>query len=88
MAGSTRLEGKPGVSDIGLGVGQRGVALGAGHCCVRSRQREFRRCVIKSRSRLPGSRCVALCTVRTELSSMLILMAPDTGIGEPQIGVI
>ena len=88
VAAGTRSERKPCVFDVRFGIRHRSVAFRASHRRVRSRELEFRGSVIESRSGLPRSRGMALCAVRTELSSMLILMAPHTRTVQSQIGVI
>lgn len=88
VATGTRSERKPCVFDVRFGIRDRSVAFRASDGRVRSGELEFRRSVVESRSRLPRRRGVALCAVRTELPSMLILMAPHTRTAESQISVI
>ena len=88
VAGGAGLKGKPGVSDVRLGISYCAVALGAGHNGVRSCQREFCRRMNEARSRLPGICSVALGTVLTQLPAMIILMATRACTAESQIGVI
>jgi hypothetical protein len=88
VATGTRSERKPCVFDVRFGIRHRGVAFCASDSRVRSGELEFRRSVVESRSRPPCGRGVALCAVRTQLPSMLILMASDTRTAESQISVI
>lgn len=88
VADSASLEGESRVSDIRLGVGHRAVAFGTGYNGVCSREREFCRCVLEVRSRLPRICSVTLGAVRTQLPSMLILMAARAGTAESQVSVI
>ena len=85
--GATR-EGNARVLYVRLGISDSGVAFRASHCRVCPCQRVFGSGMIELRGGLPCVRCVALCAVRTDLSSMLVLMAPDARTGESEIGVI
>jgi len=85
--GATR-EGNARVLYVRLGISDSGVAFRAGHRRVCPCQRVFGRGVIELGGGLPCVRGVALCAVRTHLSSMLVLMAPDARAGESEIGVI
>ena len=85
--GATR-EGNARVLYVRLGISDSGVAFRAGHCRVCPYQRVSGSGMIELRGGLPCVRGVALCAVRTDLSSMLVLMAPDARAGESEIGVI
>jgi len=85
--GATR-EGNARVLYVRLGISDSGVTFRAGHRRVCPCQRVFGSGMIELRSGLPCVRGVALCAVRTDLSSMLVLMAPDARAGESEIGAI
>ena len=76
VAACALLKGKPGVLHVRfcsrICGRNRHMAFRAGHCRVRSSERELRRGVIKGRNRLPRGCGVAARTVGAELAAVLI----------------
>ena len=88
MASSARREGQADILHVRLRIRHGGMALGACHSSVSTRQRKLRRRVAESASRLPRVRVVARSTIRTELPAMFVRMTTLALRRKPKISVV